>query len=160
MAGKVSITRPDNKRVHEAAVFYAAAELARRDFRIDEWLPGETDADLLATGRKGKQILVRAKGKFSTNWQAPIDLPAMTGFPNAARFVIFVDIDPRTAPAPAFWIVPEKEVLRDIRREHRAYLKRHRGRRPRNPASKHHQIEARRLIEWRDAWDLLDELHR
>jgi len=52
-------------------------------------------------------------------------------------------------------VVPEWWILNDIHVHHLAYLKRHGGRRARNPESTHHAIQHARIEEWRDRWDIL-----
>jgi hypothetical protein len=137
-------------------VFYVAAELSRRDARIESWLPEDSNADLRVKTRKGTMVVIRVKGKSSPEWQVPADLEKLDAFPGAERFIVFVDMDPRTAPAPAYWIAPERWVRTDITRHHRAYLARNKGRRPRSPEAKHHTITFERIREWRDRWELLD----
>ena len=75
--------------------------------------------------RRDEPTLVRVKGKTSSEWQAPYDMPPLSG--GSKHLVVFVDLDPRTAPTPAFWIAPEEWVVRDIRRHHRAFLAQHGG---------------------------------
>jgi hypothetical protein len=108
------------------------------------------------TTRKGNRVLVRVKGKTSADWQVPIDLDKLVGDPSADRLVVFVDMDPRTTAAPAYWIAPERWVRSDITRHHRAYLARNKGRRPRSPEAKQHTIAFERIREWRDRWELFD----
>ncbi len=156
MPGRILIARPNRKRVHDAAVFYVAAELSRRHLRVEEWLPRDTNADLRVTTRKGNAVVLRVKGKSSADWQGQIDLDKLEGSPGAPRFVVFVDMDPRTAAVPAYWIAPEKWVLSDITRHHKAYLARNKGRRPRSPRATQHTISFDRLRQWRDRWELFD----
>jgi hypothetical protein len=147
----IALRRPGNARVHDAAVFYVAAELSRRDLRIEE-LWHESGADLAVRRGRSDRTLVRVKGKTSTEWQARIDLARLEGTPR--RLVVFVDMDPRTASVPSYWIAEETWVINDIKRHHQAYLDKHGGIRPRSPKAKHHSISVVRLVKWRDRWDL------
>lgn len=140
--------------MHDAATFYVAAELSLQNLKTEQLSDG-TGADLVVTRPGGATVLVRVKGKTSPVWQAPFDMPRLKG--HAVRLVVFVDLDPRIAPTPAYWIAPQRWVLGEITRRHRAYFRRSGGERPRSPESKHSTIADDQLVRWRDRWGLFTE---
>lgn len=98
------------------------------------------------------QVKTKAGGRTwhaSTDWGAP-----MTAREGETVFWVFVDLGDRDA-SPRYWIVPDWWIRNDIYNAHRAYLERHGGRRARNPDSKHHAIDEKRLVSWLGRWDAL-----
>ena len=56
---------------------------------------------------------------------------------------------------PNYYIVPDWWIRNDIYRTHKAYLRKHGGKRKYNPESKHHRIDIKRIKQWKDKWDIL-----
>ena len=112
---------------------------------------------LLEVTRPGaaEHVLVRVKTRTGGTWQASIrdgDPVAAPHIP--ATFWAFVDLkDPRE---PAFYIAPDDWVRRDIHAAHEEYLGRHGGERAFSKDSNHHAIQLRRILQWRDRWDLIE----
>jgi hypothetical protein len=69
-------------------------------------------------------------------------------------FWVFVDLGDLDT-SPRYWVVPDWWIRNDIYKTHKAYLDSHGGKRARNPDSKHHAIDERRLKEWQTRWDIL-----
>jgi hypothetical protein len=73
---------------------------------------------------------------------------------DVVKFWVFVDLgEPNVVPR--YWIVPDWWIRNNIYKAHQEYLSKHGGRRARNPDSKHHAIEEKRLSEWQGKWDIL-----
>jgi hypothetical protein len=70
------------------------------------------------------------------------------------EFWVFVDLGDLDT-VPRYWVVPDWWIRNDIYKTHKAYLDRHGGKRARNPESKHHAIDERRLKDWPARWDIL-----
>ena len=100
-----------------------------------------------------KSSHVRVKTRQSGTWQ----LSVSDGSP-----------DPVSPAIPTFWalvdfkddrrvvfVVPDRDVRREIHAGHQRYLERHGGKRALNDASNHHALGADRIQTWRERWDLL-----
>jgi hypothetical protein len=70
------------------------------------------------------------------------------------NFWIFVDLMVGKK-IPDYYIVPEWWIQNDIYKTHKAYLNKHGGKRPGNKESKHHSVTTKRIIQWKDCWDIL-----
>ncbi len=94
------------------------------------------------------------KTKTSGTWHANVARDAKKGKedPLDDRFWIFVDLGPEH---PEYYIAPAWWVENDIHEHHSAYLKKHGGKRAKGGTSQHHAIPAKRLVEWRDLWEVL-----
>ena len=71
------------------------------------------------------------------------------------KFWIFVDLLKENDP-PEYYIVPTWWMRNNIHNTHKAYLKKRFGRRAKALESKHHAVDAKRLLEWKNRWDLLN----
>jgi hypothetical protein len=55
-------------------------------------------------------------------------------------------------------ILEQQDLQRIISKKYRAYLKKHRGKRPRNPESTHTAIRPDDLAAFRDGWAVVTKL--
>ena len=102
----------------------------------------------------GRRIQLRVKTRTSGTWQGSIrDADADPPAPHPDLYWIFVEVE--SGGRPGFFIVPDQWMRRDIHQAHQKYLQRHGGVRAVTADSTHHAIEARRILQWRDRWDLL-----
>lgn len=111
---------------------------------------------LLEVTRPGaaERVLVRVKTRTGGTWQGSIRDADPDPAPHVpATFWVFVDLKDRRSPA--FYIAPDDWVRRDIHAAHEEYLGRHGGERALTRDSTHHAIQLRRILQWRDRWDLI-----
>jgi hypothetical protein len=102
----------------------------------------------------GRRIHLRVKTRTSGTWQGSIrDADEDARPPHPSAYWIFVEVE--NGSPPGFFIVPDGWMSKNINDVHQAYLRRHKGIRPVTANSPHHAIEPRRILEWRDRWDLL-----
>lgn len=100
------------------------------------------------------RVLVRVKTRTGGTWQGS----TRDGDPDPppsrpTTYWAFVDL--KNPSAAAFYIAPDEWVRRDIHAAHQLYLARHGGERAISKDSNHHAIDLRRILEWRDRWDLI-----
>jgi hypothetical protein len=106
--------------------------------------------------KKNKDINLRIKVKRKGSWQTTIDEADGSVISHTGDikfdFWIFVEM----GDEPNFWVVPDNWIRHDIFIEHKKYLEKHNGHRPKNDDSNHHSIEEYRINNWEDRWDLLE----
>jgi hypothetical protein len=143
----------DNHSVAEMGRAAVTGAIERRGARVKEIRQG--NLVFLEATRPGaaERIRFRVKTRTGGTWQGSI----RDGDPDPApaippTFWVFVDLkNPRT---PDFYIAPDDWVRRDIHAAHQVYLDRHGGERAFSKDSTHHAIQLRRIVQWRNRWDL------
>ena len=116
---------------------------------------GRKDWLVVRSSPNSRGCMLRVKTRTAGTWQDSIDngrCDAEQADP--PRFWVFVDIE--DVSNPAFYIVPDDWMRRNIADVHRAYLERHGGSRPGNNDAKHHAISRDRIEPYRGKWDQLD----
>jgi Holliday junction resolvase-like predicted endonuclease len=145
-----------NQQTARAGEYYVAAELSRRGVYAVTFAGNMPKIDILASNTdQSRTVKIQIKTRKSGTWQCSID----DGKPikkkeEEDRFWIFVDLTKENEP-PEFYIVPDDWIRNNIYETHKAYLDKRFGTRPITLKSKHHAIEAKRLIEWKNKWELL-----
>lgn len=133
-----------------------AAEIHRRGGYAVTFSGNMKGIDLLASDAEhDRKISIQVKTKTSGTWHANAardGSKARKEDPLEEKFWIFVDLGPEQ---PAYYIAPSWWVENNVYRHHSAYLKKHGGKRAHGGTSQHHAIETKRIVEWRDRWDLL-----
>ena len=93
--------------VQSTALFYTAAELSRRDFNVSI-----ADKDVLLCCKDGKEFYVKVSGqKFKKSWIIEIEKNFQVSF------YIYVYIPKKISECPEFFILSEKELLKEIKRK-------------------------------------------
>jgi hypothetical protein len=149
-----------HQQVGRAGEYFVVAELHKRGAFAVTFAGNMPKMDMIACNHdQSRTIHIQVKTKRGgRSWQSSIVgskhmEPPETSL-EATDFWVFVDLgDLETAPR--YWVVPDWWMRNDIYTAHQAYLDRHGGTRARNPDSKHHAIDERRLKEWRARWDIL-----
>lgn len=133
---------------------FAAAEI----HRLGGWaatvrgnMPG---IDLIASDEDyTRSVTIQVKTKRSGTWHANAQHGAPTAAPiDEQHYWVFVDLGSRH---PDFYVAPRWWVLTNIHEFNSAFLARNGGKRPRTEGSTHHAIDAKRVTQWKDRWDLL-----
>jgi hypothetical protein len=149
-----------NQQVGRAGEYFVVAELNKRGAYAVTFAGNMPKIDLMACNQdQSRTIHIQVKTKRGgRSWHSsivgskPMEPPAT---PLAATdFWVFVDLGDLDTP-PRYWVVPDWWIRNDIYKNHQAYLDSHGGKRARNPDSKHHAIDERRLAEWQARWDIL-----
>jgi hypothetical protein len=145
----------DNQSTAERGRRLAAQALQDRGARVTEKRQGNKVFLEVRGSDPSARILVRVKTRTGGTWQGSI----RDGDPDPAPsrppvFWVFVDLE--SAGSPRFFIVPDDWMRRNIHDAHQAYLRRHGGERAHSKDSTHHAIEPRRILQWKDRWDLIE----
>jgi hypothetical protein len=132
-----------NTDVHKVACFYAAAEAIVQGHHVD--IKDEVRRyRLLVNG-----VFVQVQAQRAGAWQSDVAHPLA----DDTQGVIFVDL---SGELPDFYIAPADWVRSDIAHQHKAFMDRVGGTRPRNPASTHHAIDVSRIAKWHLNWNVLN----
>lgn len=145
---------PDTQSTAEKGRRAVADALRDRGAEVGELRRGNLHLLEIRHPRTGGRVQLRVKTRTSGTWQGSIreaDPDPAPSLPEA--FWVFADLE--DVQRPQFFIVPDAWMRQDIHREHHAYLNRHGGERAITKDSTHHAIQPRRLLQWRDRWDLL-----
>lgn len=143
----------DNHGTADRGRMIAATELARRGARVEEVRDGRRRLLSATVPGASSSVLLRVKARTGGTWQGdtrdgvPNPVP-----PSTPTFWLFVDL---STVRPAFYVVPDDWMRRDIYADHQRYLQRHGGQRAHTLDSTHHAIQLKRIAEWRDRWDLV-----
>lgn len=138
-----------------------AAELLRRGAHAKPDLGGHSDPDVIAYSAdriRTVQIKVKAKGirsKQIPGWQWKLNQArqALDSSPN--KFFVLVDLAPAQ---PDYYVCQLSRIARLVLQNHKDWLKRHRGVRPRNPDSEHTVIPLEAVYKGKEAWEQLGVL--
>ncbi|MBV9772524.1 MAG: hypothetical protein JO040_01155 [Gemmatimonadetes bacterium] len=108
---------------------------------------------LLECRTGAQRIHLRVKTRTSGTWQGSTQDGHPDPVPSRPEvFWVFVDLE--RPSSPKYFIAPDEWMRRDIHRAHQSYLARHGGERAISKDSTHHAIEPRRVLQWKDRWDL------
>ena len=146
-----------NQQTAQAGEYFVAAELNRRGAYAVTFAGNMPKIDIIGSNvSRTREVNIQVKTRRSGSWHTSTDESRRRKRnPGENSFWVFVDLGDG-ALAPSYYIVPEWWMRNDIFHAHRAYLKRHGGKRAINPQSKHHSIDLRRIAQWRDRWDILE----
>ena len=147
-----------NQQVARAGEYFVVAELNKRGAYAVTFAGNMPKIDLMACNQdQSRTIHIQVKTKRGgRSWHSsivgcePME-PPVTPLEDFWVFVDLGDLD----TSPRYWVVPDWWIRNDIYKSHKAYLDRHGGNRARNPDSKHHSIDERRLEEWESCWEIL-----
>lgn len=146
-----------NQLTSRAGEYYVAAELNRRGAYAVTFAGNMPNIDIIASNSdKTRVVNIQVKTKRSPSWQTSIDQGKRCNklrMPETS-FWVLVHLDD-SREHPQYWIVPKWWISNNIYEVHRKYLMRHGGHRARNPKSKHHAIDMKRIAQWKDRWDIL-----
>jgi len=142
--------------VARAGEHFVAAELNRRGAYAVTFAGNMPNIDILASDSAlERAVMIQVKTRRKGTWHSSTVRGMRRSEKDAnGKFWVFVDL-PDAPEHPSYYVAPEWWILNDIFEHHQAYLKRHGGRRARNPDSTHHAIQRTRIEEWRDRWDVL-----
>ncbi len=145
-----------NQQTGRAGEYYVAAELNRRGAYAVTFAGNMPNIDILASNTdESRTVRIQVKTRKAGTWQCSIeDGRPMKRAPEEEKYWIFVDLSKEYDP-PEYYIVPDWWIKNNIYKTHSAYLKKRFGRRAVTLESKHHAIDVKRLLEWKNRWDLL-----
>ncbi len=146
---------PRNQQTARAGEFFVAGELCRRGAYAVTFAGNMPHIDILASNTdQTKTIHIQVKTRRKGDWQTRIPTAEDRTLAPAAqgKFWVLVDIG---GQSPRYWIVPEGEMLADMRKRYTTYLAKHGGQRVRSPGSTHWIVRERDVSAWLDKWESL-----
>ena len=161
------MSRKDHVPTQQAGEYLVAAELARAGAICATFAANVRHFDVIASGHGG-YVPVQVKAKRSGSWQLDIEdfaevtlvgdrqvIGALKQEPVPGLFCVFVDL--KSYGGDDFFII-DWPALRDrVVEDHRAWLAKHGGRRPKNPKSMHTALTPKQLADWRGRWDFIKD---
>ena len=148
--------RGRGQRTARAGEYYVAAELNRRGAYAVTFTGNMPDIDVMASNAdRTRTVNIQVKAKRSKVWQTSTETGKVASKPTDEQsFWVFVDLSDK-AGNPNYWVVPDWWIRNNIHEEHDGYLSKHGGVRPKNSNSTHHSITEKRIVSWRNRWDIL-----
>jgi hypothetical protein len=146
---------PDHESTAERGRRLVRTELQERGVSATVSREGHLTLLVISSPVDGHRIRLRVKTRTSGTWQGSIrDADPDPTPSHPPTYWIFVELE--RGGRPGFFVVPDPWMRRDIFEAHQRYLRRHGGVRAVAADSTHHAIEPKRILQWRERWDLLD----
>lgn len=149
--------RAITQQAGRAGEYFVVAELNKRGAFAVPFAGNMPKIDIIACNNdESRTVYLQVKTKRGgKHWHSSIvGSQPMSPKNDESHFWIFVDLGDVNAHS-RYWIAPEWWIKDTIYTTHQAYLAKHGGIRPSNPASTHHSIDERRLEPWHERWDIL-----
>ena len=162
-------TGRSNKLVGQTGEYLSAAELSRRGLIATTFTGNFPHYDIIASDEDGRHVSVQVKASRGASWQfsnitqySDITFDGKRQIVGEAKLcpvrrliVTFVKIEKNGNDR--FYILPW-QCLRDLLiKEHKAFLAKHGGIRPRRWDSLHCAISEMTLYPYRDKWDTIEK---
>lgn len=149
-------TGPGNQQTGQAGEHFVAAEMNRRGAYAVTFAGNMPKIDILASNHdRTREVSIQVKTRRAGTWHASIDDGRKCKTTSKEKhFWVFVDIENVNAP-PTYYVVPLWWIQNNIYETHDTYLKKHGGSRAKNPNSKHHGIDPKRIVQWKERWNIL-----
>ena len=163
-------TGRDMQLTKMAGEYLVCAELCRGGLLATTFTGNVPEFDILATDKNLQTIPIQVKANAKGDWMLRADsflnidynkekkIQTIIGkkdFKKSKLIYIFVKVVDQGKDE--FYILRLQDLQRIIFKNHNEYLKKHRGRRPKNPKSMHTAILSKHLSGYRDNWKLLQE---
>lgn len=142
----MNLAELNNDQVHAVAAHLAVAE-AIVQTRVPVDVKPEERRYRLRVGGKLAQVISHRTG----DWQITDATRPLLPDP---ELLVLVDFIPDT---PEFYVVPAAWFCEEVAQRYAAFLERV-GTRPRNPASKHHNVHTADVVQWRGRWDVVQKV--
>ena len=159
-------TGRETQLTKQAGEYLVAAELARRGFLAATFSGNVPHYDIIASGQHGGHVPIQVKTKTSGSWQLDIRSFANVrlkgkrqtlGRSKPAPYpgLVFVFVALNGSGRDSFYIIAWSQLRSLICKAYRAYLPKHHGRRPRNPASFHTDLDTGERASFENRWSLV-----
>jgi len=150
--------------------YLVCAELCRKGLLATTFTGNVPQFDILATDKRLRTIPVQVKANAKGDWMLRADsfldinynkekkiqmIIGKKDFKSSKVIYIFVKLVDQGEDE--FYILRLQDLQRIIFKSYKEYLKKHGGKRPKNPESKHKAILSKHLSDNRDNWELLQE---
>lgn len=160
------------KLVGQVGEHLVCAELGRRGLVAAPFAGNVPGYDLVATDKSYTAVPIQVKTCNGTSWQFSLDTLLVIGFdpetgrqriaglrkmPNPDLVFVYVWLGHTKKKQDRFFVLTLVELQHITRDHHQAFLERHDGVRPKNPASLHCALSLRHFEPFEDRWDLIRE---
>lgn len=152
-----------NQLTKQVGEFLVAAELARRGWIIGLLSGNTPEFDLVATNTRCKSVPVQVKAIKGGDWQFDMrkfvditftgrkqTLGARKRYPR--NLICVMTLVGGNPAADRFFVLTMRTLQSRIVANHRAFLAKHGGVRPRNPRSTHCSVSVKQLERYEDDW--------
>lgn len=157
-----------NKLVGQTGEYLVAAELSRRGLIATTFTGNVPYYDIIASDETGKHVSVQVKASQGSTWQfGDISKFCKISFKDKCQIVganqkcpvqrlivVFVMLDKKGTDN--FYILTWRQLQNILVREHKAYLAKHNGRRPKRWDSLHSAILEKHLKLYKDNWKVIE----
>ncbi len=148
--------------------YLVCAELCRRGLLATTFTGSVPEFDILATDKDLQTIPIQVKANAKGDWILRADsflnidyneekktqtIIGKKDFKKSGLIYIFVKLVEQGKDE--FYVLRLQDLQRIILRNHNEWLRKHEGRRPKNPESMHIALSSKHLSGYRDNWQLL-----
>ena len=150
--------------------YLACAELCRRGLLATTFTGNVPELDILATDKDLQTVPIQVKGNAKGNWQLnvrkflKIDYDEETEIQTIIRKwdfrdskLVYIFVKVVGQGKDEFYILRLQDLQEIVFEDYTQYLKKHGGRRPKNPKTMHFAASIKHLAGYRDNWKLLQE---
>lgn len=159
-----------NRLTGQVGEYLVVAELARRGYIATTFAGNVPEYDIVATDEKGKHLSIQVKCTTSKTWQFDISRFCEITFdgdqqiigrvkrcPVNKLVVVLVRLKDTEPSVDQFFLMTWEDLRSALIDEHRKWLEKHGGIRPRNPRSLHVGLPVTAVVEYEQEWDIIDE---
>lgn len=156
-----------NQLIKQIGEYLVACELARQGFLVATFSGNVPDFDLIATDSKGSSCPIQVKAIKGGAWQFSIDKFANITFNGNKQIIgekkplsvpqlvcVFV-IAAEKYGEDQFFVLEWSKVQDILIENHKQWLNKHGGVRPRKPDSMHSAIGQKDLQKYKDNWEII-----
>lgn len=156
-----------NQLIKQIGEYLVACELARQGFLVATFSGNVPDFDLIATDSKGSSCPIQVKAIKGGAWQFSIDKFANITFNGNKQIIgekkplsvpqlvcVFV-IAAEKYGEDQFFVLEWSKVQDILIENHKQWLNKHGGVRPRKPDSMHCAIGQKDLQKYKDNWEII-----
>jgi hypothetical protein len=159
-------TGRENQLTKAAGEYLVCAELCRRHFVATTFTGNIPDFDILTANSRNKSFPIQVKTIKGGDWQLNADKYLEISISNGIQRIkgkrkifngnlIHVFIKLVEQGKDEFYILNLRDLQKIIFNNYSAWLRIHKGRRPRNPESKHVSVSVSDLEVFKGKWNLL-----
>jgi len=145
-----------NQQTAQAGEHFVVAELNRRGAYAVTFAGNMPKIDILASNVEQSRIIrLQVKAQKKGTWHCSNDDGKKCNrTPNETKYWIFVDLSKEGMP-PDYYIVPNWWFQNDVYEKKRDYDAKKKKLGESISPSKHHSVNVKRVIDWKDRWDVL-----
>lgn len=160
-----------NQLTKQVGEFLVAGELARRGWLAAVFSGNTPDFDLIASDIKGCSVPVQVKAITGASWQFDVKRFVEVSLdgdrqvlgrlrPYPANLVCVLVVVGAARGKDRFFVLPMRTLQRLVVKNHRAWLRKHGGVRPKNPKSTHCAVSVKQVEGYLEYWSSIGLSHQ